>query len=296
MSFKTSKFRLWPTTLLGALAVAAGAFAMDFAAPQTIVAAEFAASVNGFHIADIKIENLQEPEGVDVAQPRISWKLFSQDLGVVQTAYQIVVSKAFGEMEQVWDSGKIESDEQLYIPYAGKALEPATEYAVELVVWDNCGRKSQNYTCFSTGLFPTDANPNPWRGKWIGLKAAADAFEPADISNVHWIAFENTMSLPVGFSVYRRSFEIADVDNLAAAIANFTGDNSCQIWVNGVNIGGTDDYRYASTRDLLPLLRNGANSIAIKVGNVGGNPNPGGLIGAFYIRDKYGATTVYETD
>ena len=74
-------------------------------------------SVNGFHVVDFRTENLVAPEGVDTPNPRFSWKLFSQDIGEVQSAYQITVTKAFEPDKVVWDSGKIESDQQLYVQY-----------------------------------------------------------------------------------------------------------------------------------------------------------------------------------
>jgi hypothetical protein len=93
----------------------------------------------GLSVSDFKVEGLTAPEGIDVARPRFSWKLFSQDLNESQSAYQLKVAKAFGDRELVWDSGRVESDAQLFVEYDGKSLEPATEYSVELVVWNKDG-------------------------------------------------------------------------------------------------------------------------------------------------------------
>ncbi len=253
-------------------------------------------SVDGFHVIDFKTENLVAPQGVDVLKPRFSWKLFSQDLNESQSAYQLTVRKAFGD-ELVWDSGKVESDAQLYVQYDGKDLEPATEYMVELNVWNKDGsKKSQIYAPFSTGLFPTDAEPNPWKGKWIGIDSKEKEPEPADIAKANWISFSENVSAPVGASAYRKTFEVGDLAAVARAILNVTGDNSCSVFINGTKLGGSGDFKIAPARDLTPYLQAGKNVVAVRVDNVGSEANPGGLLGSFYVATKDGAKTEYFTD
>ncbi|MBQ8363739.1 MAG: hypothetical protein IJX36_07415, partial [Thermoguttaceae bacterium] len=182
--------RFWRSTALLTLATTLGlgvATSFSVAADGTRLSSYPVSSV-GLSVSDFKVEGLSAPEGIDVPRPRFSWKLFSQDLNEVQSAYQLKVVKEFGDRELVWDSGRVESDEQLFVEYDGKSLEPATEYSVELVVWNKDGsRKSQIFGCFSTGLFATEADPNPWKGKWIGLSSTAPEIEPADIKKSNWI-------------------------------------------------------------------------------------------------------------
>ena len=237
--------------------------------------------VNGFHVVDFRTENLIAPEGVDVPNPRFSWKLFSQTINETQSAYRITVTKPFDGEAVVWDSGKVESDRQHYVKYEGEALEPATEYMVELNVWNKDGsQKSQIYAPFSTGLFPTDSDPNPWKGQWIGLNSRIEKPEPADISKGSWIAFEKSMQLPIGASVYRKTFEVKDVASVKRAVANISADNRGVVYLNGVDIGGSDEYQRAATRDMTALIREGKNVFAVRADNVGGSPNPGGVLGA----------------
>ena len=273
-------------------------YAQDNIIPLTasLPANAYPFSVNGFHIVDFKTENLVAPEGIDVPFPRFSWKLFSQDLNEKQSAYRIIVRKALDE-SIVWDSGKIESDCQHYIQYGGKTLEPATEYLVELVVWNKDGKyKSQIFAPFSTGLFETEEDPIPWKGKWIGVHLDENVPTSADISKSNWIAFENRMNLPVGTSVYRKTFDLPNVEAVEVAIANLAFDNRGTVYLNGVDLGGADDYKRAVTYDLLPKLREGKNVLAIRIDNVGNSPNPGGVIGAFYLMMENGNRVDYMTD
>ncbi|MBR5242605.1 MAG: hypothetical protein IKW13_00070, partial [Thermoguttaceae bacterium] len=258
--------RFWRSTAILALASTLGVSAATLVsvAADVLPTSSYPISSNGFSVSDFKVEGLVAPEGLDVARPRFSWKLFSQDLNESQSAYQLKVAKAFGDRELVWDSGRVESDAQLFVAYDGKSLEPATEYSVELVVWNKDGsRKSQIFGCFSTGLFATADDSKPWKGKWIGLSSSAPEIEPADIKKSNWIAFQDTFSLPSGFSTYRFSFDVADKAEIAAAVANFSADNSSYIYLNGEELGGSDEYRFAATRDMKSLLRDGKNVLVI---------------------------------
>ena len=45
-------------------------------------------------VYDVKTENLKNPEGIDIATPRFSWKISSDGSNVVQTEYQIIVASS----------------------------------------------------------------------------------------------------------------------------------------------------------------------------------------------------------
>ena len=60
---------------------------------------------------ELSCESLQEPLGMDVARPRLSWKLSDPRRGAKQTAYQIQVASANAKLDSdqpdVWDSGRV---------------------------------------------------------------------------------------------------------------------------------------------------------------------------------------------
>ena len=43
-------------------------------------------------VGDLRVEYIKNPAGIDVSRPRFSWKLVSDERGVSQTAYTIIVS------------------------------------------------------------------------------------------------------------------------------------------------------------------------------------------------------------
>ena len=50
----------------------------------------------------LRVENLDNPLGIDTAEPRFSWQIGSDKQNVLQTAYQLIVSDDKGE---VWNTG-----------------------------------------------------------------------------------------------------------------------------------------------------------------------------------------------
>lgn len=103
-------------------------------------------------VYDFRIEYRERPKGLAVEIPRFSWKIASGDNNVVQTAWHLIVNSA-GKC--VWDSGKVESDQSVLVPYAGQALTREQEYQVSLEIWDNYGNRAKAETAFTTGILDT---------------------------------------------------------------------------------------------------------------------------------------------
>ncbi|MDL2250355.1 alpha-L-rhamnosidase [Lachnospiraceae bacterium PF1-21] len=110
-------------------------------------------------IKDFTIEYRTNPIGIDV-NPRFSWKLEGKGKNVTQKKYQIQVIKS-GKM--IWDSGLIESDQSVLVPYSGGRLEPMSVYHVQVSVWDNHGEMGQKTGKFEMGLMSNDN----WKADWI---------------------------------------------------------------------------------------------------------------------------------
>src|SRR5215467_11116007 len=87
-------------------------------------------------VSDLLCENLSNPVGLDAVQPRLSWKLISDKRNVMQTAYEIKVTSG---KSAVWNSGKINSDSSVDVPYKGPSLRSGTKYYWKVRIWDNSG-------------------------------------------------------------------------------------------------------------------------------------------------------------
>ena len=74
------------------------------------------------------------------ATPEFSWSFAAPEKHGVQTAYQIQVvsSTELFKVDQadLWDSGRVESDQSLFVPYAGEALKPGQTAYWRVRVWN----------------------------------------------------------------------------------------------------------------------------------------------------------------
>ena len=126
-------------------------------------------------VTNLRVENWDEPLGIDTSEPRFSWQMTSDkkiatphsDRGsenVRQTAYQIVVS---GDQGELWNSGRIESNQQLWVPYGGQSLKSNTHCTWKVKVWTTAGETAwSSEKHFSIGLL----SESKWSGYWIGLE------------------------------------------------------------------------------------------------------------------------------
>ncbi|MFI5133784.1 MAG: family 78 glycoside hydrolase catalytic domain [Chitinophagales bacterium] len=117
-------------------------------------------------VENLLIENLSNPIGLDVKQPRFTWQLISDQRNILQTAYEIKVYSAEKSKEPEWGSGKILSDQSVQVPYAGKPLQSGQKYSWQVRVWDNNNGAVSAWSeaaFFQTGFL----NADDWKAKWI---------------------------------------------------------------------------------------------------------------------------------
>lgn len=138
----------------------------------------------------LRCENRDEPMGIDVTKPRLSWML---DAGS-QSAYQI-------EIAGLWDSGKITSDQSVAVAYAGPALKSQTRYEWRVRAWDQDGKVGE---WSPRASFVTGVINEPWQGKWIVDANAAIApkgigYHAAEttIDETKWVQVDLGESLPI---------------------------------------------------------------------------------------------------
>tara|TARA_R110002050_G_scaffold53118_2_gene120861 strand:- start:114025 stop:116679 length:2655 start_codon:yes stop_codon:yes gene_type:complete len=113
---------------------------------------------------------LTNPLGIDVLQPRLSWQFQTNDAGVEQTVYQVLVAssaeKLASNQADLWDSGKVETSTSVNIQYKGKSLDSKDEAYWKVKVWTNKDASTWSETAhWSMGIL-TYAE---WKStRWIG--------------------------------------------------------------------------------------------------------------------------------
>ena len=240
---------------------------------------------------DLRCEYLKDPEGIDTPQPRLSWKVLNKDQnirGARQTAYQILVASSLkllsSDTGDMWNSGKVDSDDSIHIAYIGKPLESFREYFWKVRIWDENGvvSKWSDVAKWSMGVL----DKTQWKAKWIGLD---EKFPVETIGGASWIWFpegEPEKLAPTGKRYFRTTFYIRNASSVTDAVFIGTADNIGTIYMNGVEAGRMDDFHVAKAFNLTAACRQGTNVIAIVVENTGETPNPAGVIGFLRLKLK----------
>jgi alpha-L-rhamnosidase len=201
---------------------------------------------------DLRCEYKTNPMGIDVVRPRLSWKLKSDQPGQFQSAYQVQVASSAERLEagkaDLWDSGKVESDETIHIEYAGNPLASAQEVFWKVRVWDRDGRESRRSDTarWEMGLL----DRSHWSARWVGSTLVGAKFA----------------GIPVPF--LRKEFRLKDRPVRARLYVTALG--LYEVRLNGQRVGidelapGWTDYRYRvqyRTYDVTAQLSAGDNAI-----------------------------------
>jgi alpha-L-rhamnosidase len=209
-------------------------------------------------------EHLQNPIGIGVQQPRLSWKLRSDRMGEVQTAYQIRAAASAAGCKSgradLWDSGKVESDQSVLVPWAGKPLGSRSQVFWQVRIWDKDGQPSvwSDEAYFELGLCDFT---NEWKGKWITADLPRYDIEQSALANASWIsagsaagqaaAARYVVTLPANVVVRSATIDAA-------------ADGLITIYVNGQSTRQGSSSRTAPIQaDVRAQLSSGTNVIAI---------------------------------
>jgi len=117
----------------------------------------------------LRCEYLDNPLGIDILKPRLSWNFTSSLRNQSQTGYEIIVSDNRNEIKnhigKVWQTGKIMSGQNIQIDYAGAALLSFTKYYWCVKVYDQDGLASawSAVATFETAML----QQQDWTAKWI---------------------------------------------------------------------------------------------------------------------------------
>lgn len=161
----------------------------------------------------------QNPIGIDIPKPRMSWQLSADFNNVKQTAYEIRTAYSVSDLSkksrQVWNSGKVMSDQSVNVVYGGPAISSMQRVWWQVRTWDQDGKASgwSEPAYWETGIL----NTNEWKANWISLPD-----EP-----------ESKASLPVHY--YRFSF--GSTKKVKSARLYISSRGLYEAYINGVKVG-----------------------------------------------------------
>lgn len=129
----------------------------------------------GLRVSGLRCEYRKNPLGIDETRPRLTWLVESDERGQRQTAYRILVAGdpqllVAGEAD-LWDSGRVPSDQTVNVVYAGKPLQSRQACFWRVQVWDKDGKPSvwSPVAHWSMGLLARE----DWSAKWISHRDTA---------------------------------------------------------------------------------------------------------------------------
>ncbi|MGB7590176.1 MAG: alpha-L-rhamnosidase N-terminal domain-containing protein, partial [Terriglobia bacterium] len=243
---------------------------------------------------NLRCEYRQNPLGIDTLQPRLSWTLEPTDPRVRdqrQTAYQVLAASSEellrSDQGDLWDTGKVESDKSIHVPYEGKPLGSGMQVWWKVRVWDNDGKPSawSEPAFWSMGLLQAE----DWKGKWIGLDGGEG--KPEQLKGAHWV----WSSQPgPGIRYFRRTIELAPDNSPSDALLYLVGSGASTLYINGKEVGSAKGLEDPISHDITRALHSGANILAVAVSASGDAPS--GLIGALEMELASGETMLIHTD
>lgn len=208
-------------------------------------------------ISNLTCEYKNNPLGIDVRQPRLSWQMQSERRGASQSAYQILVASTKDSLDAgedlLWYSGKIISDQSIHVSYCGPVLESGQRVYWKVRVWDELDEEVESPTCWwEMGLLER----SDWKAQWIGAP--------------FWGGPRTTSPAPYLRTEFSLNKQIINARLYATAIGLY----ECHL--NGERVGdalltpGWTDYnkriRYQSY-DVTDLLHSGANAFGAILGD-----------------------------
>ena len=223
-------------------------------------------------------EYMNDPVGLDVAAPRLSWKLSASDEnahGLRQTAYRVLVASSLENLKDdrgdLWDSGRVMSEQSLNVVYKGEPLKSSQRCYWKVRAWDNTGNTPSAWSTSArwvTGIM----EPAAWRAKWIGANAATRP--DFDLGTAKWIWTGDPDGLAkatAGKRYFRHVFDAPLGAQGAPVLLALTADDEYEIFINGQvavkTWGHLNEWRVMRFVDVAAFIKPGRNLIAATVVN-----------------------------
>ncbi|MEZ4720391.1 MAG: glycoside hydrolase family 78 protein [Flavobacteriales bacterium] len=219
---------------------------------------------------NLRCDFRQNPLGIDDVSPRLTWILQGEGRSRRQIAYQIQVASTQAQLDKdvidLWDSGKIFTDESANIRYAGASLGSGVMCFWKVRIWDESDQVSEwsKVNHWSVGLL----QETDWVAQWIGFD---EAWNDRGIEVKPWAnQIEKAKQYkPLPSPHLRKEFEV--VHEVKSAKVYVTALGVFELYINGQRVGddyftpGWTDYGKRvdyNTYEVSALLKKGKNVIA----------------------------------
>jgi alpha-L-rhamnosidase len=263
------------------------------------------ADITETSVKHLRCEYRSNPLGIDVAKSRLSWILESSKRGQMQTAYQILVATSEENLEQnngdLWDSGKVDSNQSNQIVYKGKPLKSRTRCYWKLRIWDKDGKATawSEPAMWTVGLL----EKSDWQAKWIGYDTPTEKEmekeAPISLDDCKWVWLgegDPRKSDQAGERFFRRTIEIDPDKKIKRARFRLAGNNEIIFFIDGRQIHRIPGIIPSRTIDISDKLKVGNNTLAIASTNKDDAANHAVIAGKLLIEFESGQTMTVSVD
>ncbi|MBK5203368.1 MAG: family 78 glycoside hydrolase catalytic domain [Prolixibacteraceae bacterium] len=213
-------------------------------------------------IKSLKVEMQKNPMGVSNKTPRFSWQIITDQNNLEQTSYQVEIAKDEANLKQeknlIWNSGKVKSNQSVWIDYKGEPLKQGTSYFWRVKICTNQGKTDWS----DIGHWSMSIDDSEWKAKWIGENAMSNPKE-TDEGNTRLAA-----------RYLRKTFNAEK--SIKRAMLYISGLGLYKAFLNGKSV--SDDILsptvswypvrvYYNTYEVTDLLETGKNTIGVELGN-----------------------------
>ncbi len=221
----------------------------------------------------LQVASMTNPVGVDRQTPSLSWELRAMVSGardLRQIGYQVLVASSAEELAEnrgsLWDSGRVQSGQRLYVAYGGRPLTSHQSYYWKVRIWDQAG----NASAWSPPAKWTTAilHPEEWKARWIAAEPDGPLQPQTRENQGHWT--ESVQPLPI----FRKEFRV--IGPVRSAVVFVSGLGQYELHLNGSNVTDTvlnpgwSNYRKTvlyNTFDVAQQLHPGENVFGVLLGN-----------------------------
>ncbi len=282
-------------------------FASFFLLAGFIILSGFGAANFVYALAPValKTEMLTNPVGLHSDPPRLSWIMEDLATGAKQTAYRIQAAGSPDRFDDsdLWDSGKVNSDQSHLVPYGGTPPGSRQRIYWRVQTWNSKGYPSEwsEPAFFEMGLL----DPDDWTALWI--QPAHYVFAETELTNA-WLDHA-VLDTPGSRPSERDSIRSASLDILRQVrplvvtrktfqVDGMPGNGRlylsalgfANVYINGEavfdewNTPAPTHYKIAArykVYDISGFLRQGTNSVAVELAAGKYNELPGNHVRPF---------------
>ena len=252
----------------------------------------------------LRVDSRTNPLGIDAPTPTLSWRSDDTARNWVQAAYRIEVASnpvlLRADKPDVWDSGRVASNESVVIPYGGPAMQATRRYFWRVRTWDKTGKEelSTEAAWWEMGLIAGDS----WKAKWIGH---TDPAEDEALRQVRWLWLPGADARNVPSRQPADFRYVLHLDAMpAAAVLHCLSGGDFATEVNGRPTGSKQDWSAFDREDIREVLHagpgaRGDNEIVVRTVARGLDAHETGtnaFSAVLDLRDKAGHTRQILTD